>query len=309
MKRRLVLPAALAAVALVPLAAAAPATTHTLQGTVIAKDRARLALVVARPGGAVQMVVAPKALARTAVGRMVVIRYAGPASRLPVALTVSPGRRVRHAAVRGIIVRLAQRRVLIEAGGILVGVTLTATPQRTLSSTRPGAQVGDRVKVELEIRADGSLVGANVTQVATPAGEGELEVRGTVSALVPATATLAGSVTVTVRSLPVTCAIPPGTVLTVEVGGFAELECRLVGDPAVWTVRAAKAEDVQEDDDVDEVEVRGTIASPFAQTASIVTVMPLEGGVPVSCSIPPGSLSQFAAVDAVKVECVTSAAF
>ena len=162
------------------------------------------------------------------------------------------------------------------------------------------------MKVEFEIRDDGSLGGANVTQVATPAGEGEIEVRGTVSALVPATATLAGSVTVTVRSLPVTCAIPAGMVLTVEVGGFAELECRLVGDPAVWTVRAAKAEDVQgPDDDVDEVEVRGTIAAPFAQTASIVTVTPLEGGVPVSCTIPPGSLSQFAAGDAVKVECVT----
>ena len=49
----------------------------------------------------------PKALIPTAVGRTVVIRYSGLARRLPVALSVSPGLRVRHAVVRGTIVHLA----------------------------------------------------------------------------------------------------------------------------------------------------------------------------------------------------------
>ena len=85
----------------------------------VAKDRTHLALVVARPGGAVQMLVAPKALARTAVGRMVVIRYAGPASRLPVALTVSPvGASVTRPCAASSCASLSAVAV-IEAGGSL----------------------------------------------------------------------------------------------------------------------------------------------------------------------------------------------
>ncbi len=100
-----------------------------------------------------------------------------------------------------------------------------------------------------------------------------------------------------------------------QVGDLIELECSLVGDPAIWTVRGA---DVEGDHSAHaeehapgsgaqsgKVEARGTITEAFAQSSDIVTVTPDGGGPDVSCAIVPGSLSRFAAGDAVTLECVT----
>ena len=325
--KRLLLPAALAVTVLVPAAAAAPATTHTLQGTVIAKDGAHHALVVARPGGAVQLVVAPKALGHTALGRKVVIRYSGLAGGLPVALTVSPKALVHRAVVRGTIVRLAGQHAVINAGGSLLGVNLPAAKKsgRGLASARSGPGVGDSVRVEVEIGDDGTLDADTVTQTAAPAGQpaasgGEMEVRGKVATLLLATAKVAGSVTLTSIGLPVTCVIPAGATVTFAVGDLVEITCDLVGDPAAWTLRAAKSEDDHfsgskpgsagsqkgsDDHGSTEVEVTGTIATPFvAATAVSVTVTPTGGGTPVTCTFAVGTLKAFAAGDVVKMECV-----
>ena len=94
--KRLLLLGVLAAAVLVPAATAAPRPRHA-PGTVIAKDRAHHALVVARPGGRVQMLVAPAAFGRTGdrpQGRDPVQRRRG---RLPLALT----RLARRAAPTG----------------------------------------------------------------------------------------------------------------------------------------------------------------------------------------------------------------
>ena len=323
--KRLLLLGALAAAVLVPAATAAPAATHTLRGTVIAKDRAHQALVVARPGGRVQMLVAPAAFGRTGIGRTVVIRYTGVAGRLPVALTVSVKGRTKRALVQGTIVRLVRRQAIVNAGGSLLRVTLRAPErQRSLASAQDGPGVGDTVRVEVEIDDDGSLAAGAIVPASGPAGpegdaEGELEVRGTVAALTPSSSGVAGSITVTVRGLPVSCAIPAGVTLAVKVGDSIELECRLIGTPAAWTVRVAKGEDDGDGehaepgdddgpgaagDDSSEIEVHGTITASFLQTSTVVTVTPLGGGPDVGCTIVPGSLSSFAAGDVVKMECV-----
>jgi len=211
----------------------------------------------------------------------------------------------------------------MNAGGSMLKVTLRAPrAQRSLALATSGPGVGDTVKVEVEIDDDGSLDAGKVVATGTPAGapaasEGELEVRGTVSVLTPASAGKPGLVTVLVRGLPVPCAIPVGVTLDVKVGELIELECRLIGDPAAWTVRGAESE--EEDDDEDsssgnagasgsrgssEIEVRGTITAAFLQTSTLVTVTPKNGGPDVACSIVPGSLSRFAAGDPVKMECV-----
>jgi hypothetical protein len=327
--KRFLLPGALVMATLVPVAAAAPATTHTLQGTVVAKDGAHHALVVARPGGAVQLVVAPKALGGTALGRKVVIRYAGLAGGLPVALTVAPKALVHHAAVRGTIVRLARQHAVINAGGTLLGVNLsTATKSgRTLASAGSGPAVGDSVKVEVEIGDDGTLAADTVTQTAAPAGQpaasgGEMTLRGKVSALLPATTTVPGSVTITSIGLPVTCVIPSGTTVAFAVGDLVEISCDLVGDPGAWTLRATKstdghvsgsntgsggAQNASGDHGSNGVEVKGTIAAPFVgATAASVTVTPTNGGTPVTCTFAVGALNAFAAGDVVKMECVRS---
>ncbi len=224
--KRLLLLGVLAAALLVPLAAAAPATTGTLRGTVVAKDRAHHALVVARPGGAVQMVIARNAFARTGVGRTVVIRFSATAGRLPVAVNVSLEGHASKALVRGTIVRLVNQRAVVNAGGSLLRVTLKQA-QRTTTSATSGPHVGDEVEIEVEFHHRGGL---GATVVTTGAGDddeaGEMEVRGVASALTPATATVPGSITVTVNGLPVSCAIPVGVTLTVKVGDLVELEVR-----------------------------------------------------------------------------------
>ena len=189
--KRLLLLGALAAVVLVPVAAASPAATHTLRGTVVAKDRVHHALVVALPGGRVQTLVAPAAFGRTGIGRRVVIRYTSLAGQLPVALSVSLKGHASHAVVRGTIVRLIRRHAIINAGGSALNVTLRAPKaQRTLASAKSGPTVGDTVKVEVEIDDDDSLDASAIVVTAAPAGltagsEGEMEVRGKVTPLVP----------------------------------------------------------------------------------------------------------------------------
>ena len=324
--KRLLLLGVIAAAVLVPAATAAPTTTGTLRGTVVAKDRAHHALVVARPGGRVQMLVAPAAFGRTGIGRTVLIRYSAAAGRLPLALTVSLKGRARTAVVQGTIVRLARRQAIINAGGSLLKVTLKAPKaQRSLAAANSGPGVGDAVKVEVEIEDDGSLDAGQVVATGATAGasagsDGELEVRGTVSVLTPASAGTPGRVTVLVRGLPVSCAIPTGVTLDVKVGELIEFECRLTGDPAAWTVRGAESEDEDDDEGGEdsgsgkagpsgsgssaETEVLGTITAAFLQTSAVVTVTPKGGGPDVSCAIVPGALSRFAAGDSVKMECL-----
>ena len=300
--KRLLLLGVLAVAVLVPAAAASPAATNTLRGTVVAKDRAHRALVVALPGGKVQTVVAPAAFGRTGIGRKVVIRYAGRAGRLPVALGVSLEGQARRAVVRGTIVRLAKRRTIINAGGSMLNVTLKAPKgQRALASAKSGPKAGDTVKIEVEIDDDGSLDASAVVVTGAPAGvtvgsDGEMEVRGRVTVLSPLTVETGGTPKISVG-----CVVPASFKPNVILGDMIELKCDLIGNPAVWTVRVAHGEDENagSDDDATEVEVRGIIT---ALTDTTVTVDA------VSCTIPPSVLAplklHFAVNDVVEVECV-----
>ena len=247
MFRRLLPLAALAAAVFVPAAVAAPPAAHTVQGTVVAKDRAHHALVLALPGGGVQAVVVPGSLARVALGRKVVLRATTVAGHIATATRITMNGKAHKAVVRGTIVRIAKRHAVLNAGGTILAVTLTPTKRaRTMASAPSGPKAGDVVVAEVEIDDDGSLDTDHVVVVASAAGTGvgsagEMEVRGKVTALVPATA-VAGTVTVDAMGLLVSCGIPVGRVMTVEVGTMIELECNAVGNPAVWTVRSAHDE-------------------------------------------------------------------
>jgi len=308
--KRLLLFGVLAAAVLVPVAAASPAATHTLRGTVVAKDRAHHALVVALPGGKVQMLVAPAAFGRTDIGRRVVIRYTGLAGQLPVALGVSLKGHARHVVVRGTIVRLVKRHAILNAGGSVLNVTLKAPKgQRVLASAKDAPKAGDTVKVEVDIDDDDSLDVSAIVVTGAPTGPavgsgGEMEVRGAVASLTPS-GTSSGSIIVTVMGVPVPCAIPVGVTLSVVVGAPIELTCDLIGNPGVWTVRVAHGEDEDSDsgdDDSSKVEVRGIIT---VLNATTVTVTPAQGAA-VPCMIPVGILlaPRFALNDVVKMECV-----
>ncbi len=305
---RLLLLGALAVVVLVPTATAAPAATGTLRGTVVAKDRAHRALVVARPGGTVQMLAAPTAFSRTRVGRTVAIRYSSVAGKLPVALTVALEGKAHRALVQGTIVRLAKRRAVINAGGSLLDVTLKAPKrQRALASVLDAPRAGDTVKVEVEIGDDGSLDAGTLPVATDPAASrvgsaGEMEVRGKVTVLSPLTVE-AGTPPVSIS-----CVVPPGVTPGVALGAMIELKCDLIG--GAWTVRVAHGEHGRSgsgDDHSSEVTVRGVLSFSLDGLNAIVT--PSAPGLPVTCAIPSRVLAkvtaQFTAGDIVKMECVT----
>jgi hypothetical protein len=311
--RRLLLAALIAAAVLVPAAGASQSAAHFLRGTVVAKDRAHRGLVVALANGTVRTVVAPGAFSRTGIGRRVDIRFRPVAGNLPVALAVIAHGTSSHAVVRGTIVRLVNRSVVLSAGGSALTVTLKApTGKRALASANAHqAKVGDSVKVEVEIDDDGSLDASSVVVTAAPAAtaaagtEGELEVRGKVTVLSPLTVVTGTLVTVA-------CDVPAGVAVNVQVGDLIELKCDLIGGH--WTVRAAHGEDGDDDesegsdDHGAKVEVRGTLA--FSADLLTVIVTPPVPGSPVTCAIPKGIVlvPKFQAGDIVKLECVRTGA-
>lgn len=315
--RRLLLVAVLGAAVLVPAAGASQSATPSLRGTVVAKDVSHRGLVVALRGGAVRTVVAPRAFAKTAIGRRVTITYRPVAGKLPLALSVHTRGTAAHALVRGTVVRLLGPRAILSAGGSALTVTMKAPKhKRALASAKSGPQVGDVVTAEVDIDDDGSLDATSIVaapaSTAPGASEGELEVRGKVTALSPLTV-------VTGSNVAVGCAVPAGVTLTVQVGDMIELKCDLIG--GVWTVHVARGEDDQQggDDEGDNnnqgggsdehgtpapggiaagIEVRGTLTS-----VDPLTVTP-TGGAPVTCTVPAGvSLAAFTAGSQVKMEC------
>lgn len=272
MKRVLLTCAAVVLLAAPTAFGATPATgAKTMRGTVVAKDRAHRGLVVTSPSGAVRTIKAPRAFAKTDVGRRVVVRYRLAAAGLPVALGVTRGGDASRALVRGTVIRVGRGNTVLSAGGSALSVSF-ATPkqQRALNSSGSGPQPGDEVKVEVEIDDDGSLdaTAVVVTSAGAPsaqsASEGELEVRGTVTAVTPAVVLKTGT------GVLVTCLIPAGTTLTgIAVGDLVELKCDLIGGQ--WTLRKAHGEDEGEGDGDGEhggdashdakVNVRGTLTS------------------------------------------------
>src|SRR5436305_1165599 len=111
MKRVLVL-----AVATIGLVLTAAANAGALQGGKIAKSAKRKAIVTASANGTVRTVRAPKAIRKIGLGALVAVR----ARRLPDGTFAAVGtkqiRRVKHARVRGTVVRRAGRKLYLSAG-------------------------------------------------------------------------------------------------------------------------------------------------------------------------------------------------
>jgi len=303
MKRVLLVGAAVALfVAPTALGAGPASTAKTMRGIVVAKDKAHQGLVVASPAGAVRTISAPRAFAKTDVGRRVVVRYRVSGGGLPVAVGVDRGGEAGKALVRGTIIRLRKGHAVLSAGGSALSVSLKLPKrQRQLSASAAGPQAGDEVEIEVEIDDDGSLdaTGVTVTSAGAPsaqsASEGELEVRGTVTAFSPAVVVKTGTGVV------VTCVIPAGTVPTgIAVGDLVELKCDLIGGQ--WTLRKAHGEDDDEQghDDSHGSEVKGMLTSLDPLTVK------RGSGELVTCRVPTGvSLAGLVVGQVVELKCRT----
>ncbi len=294
-----------------PTALAAPPSTatktSTMRGIVVAKDKSQQALVVSTQAGTVRMIKAPAAFARTAVGRHVNVRYRLATGGLAVAVGVQRGGEARQALVRGTLIRVRRGHAVVSAGGSALTVSLrTSARQRALSSSGTGPKAGDDVQVGVKILADGSLGATSVTVVsasaqgAPVASEGELVVRGTVTAVSPALVVKTGTGVV------VACSIPAGAAPTgVAVGDRVELRCDLIGGQ--WTLRQAGGEHESDDDDDEhasrdsrDLHVHGMLVSldPLAVKRST--------GEVVTCKVPAGTvLTGLVLGQLVEVRCRT----
>lgn len=307
MRLRITLCAASLAALVLSATAFGATGTPTLRGVTIAKDKAHRGLVVALSNGTVRTVRAPGSFRRTDIGRRVVIRYRTVAGRLPVALSVVPRARASQALVHGTIVRIARGRAVVNAGGNALSISLAALKgQRRLSAVASSPQPGDEVELEVEIGEHGALSAGTITAAPAATGspaqasEGELEVRGTVTALNPLTVKTGTGVVVS-------CLVPADTTITgVAVGDSIELNCDLVGGQ--WTVRKAHSEDDGNDDaehrddhaGSGQVEATGTLTS-----LDPLTVTP-PSGAPVTCAVPTGvNLTGFTAGITVELKCRT----
>ena len=307
--KRAFLAVAATALLVAPSALGATPTTgvKTIQGIVVGKDRSHRALVVASKAGTVRMIQAPRAFPTTGVGRRVVVRYRLSGAGLPVALGVRRGSEAGTAVVHGTIIRVQRSQAVLSAGGSALRVSLAAVKRpRVLSSAGAGPQPGDEVVVKVEIGDDGSLdaTGMAVTSAGTPGArstsEGELEVRGTVTAVSPAVFVKTGTGVV------VTCVVPAGaTPAGIAVGDVVEVKCDLIGGQ--WTLRKAHGEDEHEGkrgehhSSSSELEVKGilTLLDPLTVTRA--------SGEAVTCRIPAGmTLTGVTVGQLVEMKCRTS---
>jgi hypothetical protein len=266
MKRAAVKVFLLAGLATLALAGAGEALAAGLQGTVVGKERARHALVIAGNNATVRTV-----------------RVAGAYRLRPGARVSSKADRLRDGTYRATAVRLVGRTARVrvngtvlrsQAGGYLLGagksvLAVRYRAGRRLSSSSGGPRRGDQVVVRISISRSGALIQQGVQTIAHGA---RLEVVGILTALTNATATTPGSVTVTVEMPGVppapptktgfTCTVPAGFPdLSAFLNKLVEMECALVGGQWALDELGVPGQPGVEDDDEDEDEVEGRVTA------------------------------------------------
>jgi hypothetical protein len=285
---------------LLPLAAlvavlALPATASAFRGVALAKDSARHSVIVAAKGGLVRTVRAPGRLGSVKPGHRVV--YAG--RRLSDgtfrAVSLHASGSVRHAVIRGIVVRNQPRlhRLLISAGGSVFAVR---APSRGFAS-KGGLRAGDRVEVRVNISRSGLGAGS----ITSLGHSGSLQLEGIFLGIADSKLRLAvehrGEVFV---------AVPAGFQLPqLQPGDEIELIVDVAADGA-FTLVSVQSDDEDDDDgegigeDNGKIEVNGTITQLGDGTITVQS----HGGSPVTCAVPGGvDLSAFHLQDRVEMKC------
>ena len=289
MKRVLVL-----AVATIGLVLPAAANAGAFQGVVIAKNAKRKAIVTASTNGTVRTVRAPKAIRKIRIGALVAVR----ARQLPdgtfAAVEMKQIRRVKHARIRGTVVKRAGRKLYLSAGKSVFVFGL-----------RSGA--GAKLRAGDRVTASASFGKAQLfCEDVKPIGhDDELELEGIYLSTEEGVLSLAvhgrGLVKVTV---PVDFDLP-------ELAAGDEVSLRAAVEPdGTFTLVSLDNEDASDDgtgddDGVDMGDnyftVTGEIASLSPTTVSVTVERHPE---PVRCAVLPSvHLSGFAAGQPVEMSC------
>jgi hypothetical protein len=197
--------------ALVFAASGSAGTTATLKGVVIARMPAQGELVLASAGGRTTTLRAPSLPATGTILRASAFRLSDGTSA---AKSLRALGHVHRAAFRGVLVRTVGSTSFFAAGHNVVVVHTAArsvASARSLADASPLAP-GDAADVEVTITAAGQLDEDSMTP--TPSGNASnVTLQVTIAAVTPATATTAGSITLTINGQTLVLPLPAGTVL------------------------------------------------------------------------------------------------
>jgi hypothetical protein len=197
--------------ALVFAASGSAGTTATLKGVVIARIPAQGELVLASAGGRTTTLRAPSLPATGTILRTSAFRLSDGTSA---AKSVRVLGHVHRVSFRGVLVRTLGSTSFFAAGH---NVVLVHTASRSVASARSLADSsplspGDAAEVEVTIGAGGQLDEDSLTP--TPSGDtNAVTLQVTIAAVTPATATTAGSITLTINGQALVIPLPAGTVL------------------------------------------------------------------------------------------------
>jgi hypothetical protein len=197
--------------ALVFAASGSAGSTATLKGVVIARMPAQGEFVLASAGGRTTTMRARSLPAPGTILRASAFRLSDGTSAATGLRTLG---RVRRTSFRGVLVRTVGSTSFFAAGR---NVVVVHTASRSVASARSLADSsplspGDAAEVEVTIAADGQLDEDSLTP--TPSGDASnVTLQVTIAAVTPATATTAGSITLTINGQPLVIPLPAGTVL------------------------------------------------------------------------------------------------
>lgn len=238
----------IALAAAVAVALPANAGAARLQGVVVSKQKTRHVLVIAARNGTAWSV-HTRSAAR--VGSVVTVS----ATRLPngtynaTKLRVSD--RVSRARIRGVVIRNIAGTTFLSAGRSVVPVRSRA--RSLMSATQSGPLPGTVASVGVTIGQSGSLTATSITSVGHT---NQVVVQATVAAITPATATTAGSLTLTVNGQTLVIPLPAGTVLppTLVPGATVTLTLALGPSGPVGRDPEHDDDDTDDTDDTDDSE-------------------------------------------------------
>lgn len=236
----------LAAVAVVA-AVAIPAQAHAargLAGVVVAKQRGTLVVTGARGAGTTVRVAA----ARARVGDRVAIRGRQLRDGTLQASAVTVRSHTRNAIVRGVVMRHVRRTAFLAVGRSVIALhhAPTTTPTGTIVSAT--VRIDDHGDLD-EIDTHAAAQGANV------------EIEGRIVSLSPFVVSLEGlPITITV---PASMTLPPG----LAAGDEIELTVQVAANNVFTLV---SIDDENEQQQADEVEVKGSV---FSSTATELVVV------------------------------------
>ena len=275
--------AAAAAVLLTPAVAHAATHAASVRGTVVAKERARLVLVMSTPRGHVNSVrVTLRQLRSVPVGARIVAKGTRLADHSLRAIRLARLGQATKARLRVMVVRANAGRLLVAGGGSAFAIRLKPGTRVPASAGRP--QPGQEIEAEVEVRGDGDTV----TSVQTVGDSPLIDFSGKVTAIDTTSFTVTTDGIATVVQLPDGVVLPP----LVQVGTRVEIVASISG--STLTLVTIKLDDESSNDgngsSVDEdggIEVEGTVT---AFDSGSITIQPGDDGnaTPVVLTIPTG---------------------